>query len=94
MKTTLKQFKPGDKIRSFDFDSKDLEGNNACYIEGVVEAITEHPVSGGGRYYKFKCTRKIFGGKEIKESIGDEVYAPLNGMKTWTGEELNQVEKI
>ena len=95
-RTTEKKTNPiikvGDKVRSYDFPtSKD------CFVEGVVESIEGHPLSGTGEYLKFKVTRKVFGGKEIfdADSIGEYNWAPQNGLSQMLSDELtNGVELI
>jgi len=86
--------KEGDKVRSFDFDSRDIKGNDACYVEGVAESIEGHPMGGGGKYVKFKITRKVFSGEERSGSLGEYNWAPQNGQEDWTGKLTNQLAKI
>ena len=86
--------KVGDKVRSFDFDCKEVDTINSCFVEGVVESIEGHPQGGGGEYLKFKISRKIFSGEEITQTIGDFNWVPQNGQKTWTGKLINNVVKI
>ena len=38
MKATL-ELKPGDRVRSFDFEGKDTEGSRACYMDGRLDGI-------------------------------------------------------
>jgi|TARA_B100000035_G_scaffold270098_1_gene244278 hypothetical protein len=86
--------KVGDKVRSFDFHYRDIDGENACYVEGIVESIEGHPIGGGGKYAKFKITRKIFGGEEREETLGEYNWAPQNGQEDWTGKLTNHMEVI
>lgn len=86
--------KVGDKVRSFDFQDRDANAFDACYVEGVVESIEGHPQGGGGEYLKFKITRKVFGGKELDVTIGDYNWVPQNGQETWTGKITDHVVKI
>lgn len=91
----ISKIKIGDNVRSFDFvGNTDIEGKNACFVEGIVESIEGHPVSGGGSFYKFKIIRKIFGGQERSEQNGEYNWAPVNGQKDLFGREVNQVFKI
>ena len=65
-----------DHVRSFDFpqfgDHRALEGEHACYAEGVVVAIVKRgevfPQAGGAFHdcdrYAIKVTRKVFRGEE------------------------------
>ena len=94
MKNTVKTVKVGDKVRSFDFDSHEVEGRDACYVEGVVESIEGHPMGGGGEYVKFLITKKIFSGKERTGSVGEFNWVPQNGQETWTGKLTNHIVKI
>lgn len=70
--------KVGDRVRSFDFDDRDLEGERACYVEGRVEEIVE---SGWCQRYAIRVERRVFGGEEIAEGYEDMVYPPVNGTK-------------
>ena len=102
-----------DVVRSFDFPrtyegkhfGRQLEGDDACYIEGVVEKVctSDNPdIVGEGmdtrRFsanYKIKVTKKIFGGKEMPNNIGHYVYPPVNGLLNWLSDaKTNGVEKI
>ena len=84
----------GDKVRSFDFDCKEVDTINSCYVEGIVESIEGHPIGGGGKYIKFKITKKIFAGEDLKETVGEYNWVPQNGQETWTGKETNNAVKI
>lgn len=90
----MKIVKVGDKVRSFDFHHKDKNGINACYVEGIVESIGGHPFGGGGKYAKFKITRKVFSGEEREETLGEYNWAPQNGQENWNGKLTNQMEVI
>jgi len=88
------KIKIGDNVRSFDFvGNKDMEGANACYVEGIVESIEGHPLGGRASFYKFKIVRKIFGGIECDQD-SEYNWAPVNGQKDLFGREVNQVELI
>ena len=70
--------KVGDKVRSFDFPhSRDVDGDRACYVEGVVEGFKE--VEGCERYV-VRVDRKVFTGKE-EDILGryPYVFPPVNG---------------
>ena len=77
----------GSKVRSFDFargeSGRDLKGERACYIEGVVEGFKE--VDGCERYI-VRVDRKVFGGKE-EDILGrfPYVYPPVNGTPRMLG---------
>jgi hypothetical protein len=73
--------KVGDRVRSFDFESRDLVGARACYIEGTVLAIGVPPreVCNCEGHYHVRVDRQVFGGVERKELVGRMVYPPVNG---------------
>ena len=60
----------GDKVRSYDF-----EGNESCYIEGIVtEIVTIH----GLQRYKIYTTKLVWNGEE--ETKFEQFYYPvING---------------
>ena len=78
----------GDRVRSFDFavtteDGKrlgrDLEGERACYVEGVVSSIEE--IQGCDRYV-IEVSRRVFGGEVRPPRENDRVIPPVNGTPT------------
>jgi hypothetical protein len=88
----FEKFKLGDTVRAHDFEGNLEVGTiNACYVEGIVVDIVRVVEIGGCMCYKLKCTKKVFGGEEIKEHKGEIVFSPVNGTKTFFGKELNQV---
>ena len=86
----------GSKVRSFDFargdSGRDLAGERACYVEGVVEGFKE--VEGCERYV-IRVDRKVFGGEE-EDILGrfPHVYPPVNGTPTSLGGVCNGVELV
>lgn len=66
----------GDRVRSFDFDGRDLEGRGAAYIEGVVEGIGIK--KDGCPRYRIRVTRRVARGAPI--AYPEHVYPPVNGM--------------
>ena len=82
----------GSKVRSFDFESRDLEGERACYVEGVVKAIGE--VMEGCERYVIEVTRDVFGGEDSDRRVGITVYPPINGTPSWLGGSTNCVELV
>jgi len=75
----------GSRVRSFDFAEtfedgtqirRELEGERACYVEGVVTAINEEM---SYNRYEIVVTRDIFGGEESDHRVGNVVYPPVNG---------------
>lgn len=85
----------GDKVRSFDFsrmpNGRDIEGPDACFIEGIVEGFTK--VEGCMRY-DIKATRRVFNGVEKDIEEGQRFTPPLNGTPTNMGRITDGVEKI
>ena len=84
-----------DTVRSFDFSSMpngfDIEGPDACFIEGIVEGFTE--VEGCMRY-DIKATRRVFNGVEKNIEEGQRFIPPVNGTPTMLGRITNGVIKI
>ena len=69
-----------DTVRSFDFSSMpgglDIEGKDACFIEGIVEGFKE--VEGCMRF-DIKPTRRVFNGVEKDIEEGQRFFPPVNG---------------
>ena len=75
--------KPGDFIRSFDFRHlrRDLDGPNACYLEGQVEGIETLPGEEGNcPRYRVRVIRWIFVAKPLAE-YAEYAYPPVNGTR-------------
>lgn len=86
------QVGPGDLVRSFDFESRDTEGERACYCEGVIEEIVQGPDC---RRYRIRVTRRVFGGKELTDDcVESEVLPPINGTPKAFGGVCDGVERI
>ena len=83
----------GDRVRSFDFDSRDLEGERACYVEGVVEGIFE-PGIAVWRSYAVRVTRRVICGEEEPKDVGMIVRPPVNGIRTSLGRVTDGVELL
>ena len=70
----------GDRVRSFDYATspggRDLDGERACYVEGVVEDLVR--IDGCLRY-KILVERDVFGGKEESTRVGRYMHPPVNG---------------
>ena len=82
----------GDKVRSYDFNHmRDSTGENACYIEGVVQEIVKAPDC---ERYKIRCTRRVLGGEIESRDVGKEYFPPINGTPTMLGGSTSFVEKI
>lgn len=86
------QIRINDTVRSFDFSmNRDLEGERACYVEGVVEGFKELE---GCTRYDIRVTRAVFGGEEVEVEEGERVFPPLNGTPTTLGRITDGVFKI
>ena len=82
----------GTRVRSFDFaHDRSLDGARACYVEGEVVGF-DH-VEGCDRY-RILVDRDIFGGVEEDRRVGDLIYPPINGTRTWLGRVTDGVEVI
>jgi hypothetical protein len=82
--------KIGDKVRSFDFESRDLTGSRAAFIEGNVVGFL---VIEGCTRYEIAVSSRVFRG--LSEAISTaKVYPPLNGTRKLFGGVTNGVERI
>ena len=88
--TTAAAINIGDKERSFDFSTQDLEGPRACYVEGTVERLEEQ---GGCLRYVVKVDRQVFGGEEVDDGP-EYVCPPVNGTRKFFGGTTNGVHLI
>lgn len=88
------EIKVGDKVRSFDFPvhNKEIEGEEACYVEGIVEDIGRFIDWQPCDMYKIKCTKKVFTGKEIDHE--EYYYVPVNGTGRTGGGVCDGVVKV
>lgn len=90
----------GDRVRSFDFQSRDVEGDRACYVEGTVERIGEPPFqldTGHHAVYAIRVERRVFNGWEVTEgwgAVGDRVFPPVNGIPKTFGGVTDGVVKV
>ena len=60
--------KLGDRVRSFDFDAKDLEGDRANYVEGIIYEITDHKTHEffcDCDRYKVRVYRRVWQGERL-----------------------------
>ena len=80
----------GDRVRSFDFDCHDLEGERACYMEGQITGVDQFE---GCWRYKIEVRRSIFRGQEMSD-FPSVIFPPINGTPTWTGRVTGGVEVI
>lgn len=96
--TEFETINVGDTVRSYDFahvgEAED-EGERACYVEGVVECITDpetHPYFTDCARYQVRVTRRVFSGKAVDHA--EHVYPPVNGTPSWMGRVMNGVRRV
>ena len=82
----------GDRVRSFHFDGRDLTGDRACYVEGVVVGFTDERLHGCSRYV-IEVDREIFGG-EVVTGGPEKVHPPVNGTPKLFGGVSDNVVRI
>lgn len=80
----------GDRVRSFDFADRSLDGPRACYMEGQITGLKE--IEGCWRY-KIEVNRCVGGGKE-QDRFPAVIYPPVNGTPTMMGRITDGVEVI
>ena len=78
-----REIKVGDRVRTFDFEGRDLAGDRACYQEGMVLGIGRFDFPDCDRYQIF-VTRRIWAGAPEELAGSDPVdsrliYPPVNG---------------
>lgn len=78
--------KVGNLVRSYDFPH-----DRKCYVEGIVEALTEKE---GCERYMIRVTRKVWAGEEVADPIREHVYPPVNGTPKLFGGVTNYVELV
>ncbi len=76
----------GMRVRSFDFEGRDLEGDRACYQDGIVIGIGRFDFPDCDRYQIF-VQRRIWAGAPEELAGSDPVdsrliYPPVNGTPT------------
>lgn len=91
MTTTTIQI--GSRVRSFDFEGRDLTGDRACYVEGTVTGIGRFDFPDCDRY-QIAVDKIIFGGEEQSPETGQEAYPPVNGTRRMMGGLTDGVELI
>lgn len=90
---TKTEIQVGSKVRSFDFESRDLEGERACYVEGTVMEVGV--VLEGCARYRIVVEKRVFGGKVLTgPNVEKEVFPPVNGTVSWLGRPIDVVEVI
>lgn len=66
----------GSKVRSFDFEARDLTGANATYVEGEVVDIRWHIDCDR---YVILVDKQIFTGDNVDYHVGELIFTPVNG---------------
>jgi len=89
----------GNIVRSYDFHYRELDGEHACFVEGIVEDITDpesHDFFGDCARYAVRVSRRVFGGVECvgENDTGELVFPPVNGTPTWGDHVTSGVEVI
>lgn len=90
------EIKIGDRVRSFDFEDRDLCGPRACYVEGTVVGVGTFPEFPDCPRYKIAVEREVFGGEEHWDfEVGAAfVYPPVNGTRRMMGGVTGGVERM
>ena len=78
-----REIKVGDRVRTFDFEGRDLTGERACYAEGMVLGIGRFDFPDCDRY-RVLVEKRVWAGAEDEltdlDRISDRiVYPPVNG---------------
>ena len=81
----------GSKVRSFDFHSRDITGEDACYVEGEVVDIRR---DGGCDRYVILIEKQVWSGEEEDTHIGTLVQPPVNGIPKIFGGVTDGVELL
>jgi hypothetical protein len=84
----------GSTVRSFDFPFSDRRAE--CYVEGVVEEITDPKTHEHFRdcpRYEIRATRRVFRGQDV-EPEAELFYPPVNGTLTTFGDFTDCVELV
>lgn len=89
----------GSRVRSFDFEGRELDGERACYVEGTVESVGKPPrgvAYVGHDVYAIRVERVVFGGEELPEArnLGELVCPPVNGIPKMFGGHTDGVTLI
>lgn len=94
-KTSHEDIKVGDRVMSFDFDSRDLEGERACYQIGTVVAFVEM-FDGFSvlERYQIEVTEVVFSGEHKTLDETRTIFPPINGTPKAFGGECDGVELL
>jgi len=68
----------GDRVRAFDYDCRDINGDNACYVEGVVVDFQNDGNVRNGRYI-IQVDVDMWAGKKVRHRVGHKAFPPVNG---------------
>jgi len=94
--TTQTAIRPGDRVRSYDFPDSPRDEARACYVEGRVLRIFNHPLVGVD-VYEISVSRDVWKGREHlgpQSRVGDNVYPPVNGLRCLLGGVTRGVVKL
>jgi hypothetical protein len=87
--------KVGDRVRSFDFDSRDADGQHANYMEGIVQAIGKPVAEATCDCYTILIDRVVWrGDDQANEFVGRLVHPPVNGTPTSLGRTTHGVHVL
>lgn len=90
-----KEITVGSRVRSFDFDSRDLVGDRACYVEGTITSVGCAMAGDACPRYEIAVDRIVFGGKDYDVPAEMVVYPPMNGIrKLLSGDLTDGVELV
>ena len=81
----------GSKVRSFDCHSRDITGEDACYIEGEVVDIRWE--KGCDRYIVL-IEKQVWSGEEEDSHVGTLIHPPVNGIPKVRGGVTDGVELL
>lgn len=93
----------GERVHSFDFDGRDLHGEAACYVTGLVTGVLKAgDLADDGETVFHDCDRYVivaesrtFAGKPKELAYeGQQFFPPLNGTQSWMGGTMNGVVRV
>jgi len=84
----------GDRVRTYDYNCRDLKGSDACYTEGNVVGFEDEGSVDRGRYV-IMVEREVWCGKPMNVRVGTKVFPPANGrIVTPANVYVNRVELL
>ncbi|MCK4960457.1 MAG: hypothetical protein KAT00_13685 [Planctomycetes bacterium] len=94
---TVDTIKIGDKVRSYDSQYLERQGDDFSFIEGEVIKIARTTEGGqdlGCDRYFINVTRDVHGGNESDTRVGEIVTPPVNGTSSSFGPAYNAVKRL